>query len=90
MAVAMRHTTPQPTPEQGPEQAAQLALELPEVEVVPVADQPRQRHEDAALVWRLDDRTREVGRVGVENARNILRQAEHARKEREAVGRHFR
>jgi len=41
--------------------------------------------EDAAPVWRLDDRTREVGREGIAKAREALRRAEQARRERDAV-----
>lgn len=37
--------------------------------------------EDDSTVWRLDDHTREVGRVGIAKAREALRRAEQARRE---------
>ena len=40
--------------------------------------------EDAAPAWRLDDRTREVGRQGIAKAREALRRAEQARREASA------
>ncbi len=36
--------------------------------------------EDTSTVWRLDEHTREVGRVGIAKAREALRQAEQARR----------
>lgn len=41
--------------------------------------------EDAAPAWRLDDRTREVGRQGIAKAREALRRAEQARRERDGL-----
>ena len=41
--------------------------------------------EDTSTVWRLDEHTREVGRVGIAKAREALRRAEQARRERDGV-----
>ena len=40
--------------------------------------------EDTSTVWRLDEHTREVGRVGIAKAREALRRAEQARREASA------
>ena len=40
--------------------------------------------EDDSTVWRLDEHTREVGRVGIAKAREALRRAEQARREASA------
>lgn len=79
MAVAM---TPRPhqTPEAHEPRPEQLALDIP---VVQAAETP-EVYADAAQVWRLDDRTKEIGRVGVAHGREIIRRAEQARRERHA------